>query len=235
MATPSRFNASPLDAAGSNPSFIPNRAYAKIWRAVAIFALLLGALAGLEPLNALFSEIWARHNWSRADGQLAAVEEKWADENRSPGGSPSISAIRTMYWVEFEVHFRPSNGCRTGYSFAPSVAVPFPCIARLHTIPNRSPAPAREWASRHLRGAAVQVLYDPNGTGVKLAGESLLDVVPWSKAFASAVFLALGVIAFAAAQRRLRELAYLPMGEDLPAPSSSSDTKPDDLIDLKLS
>jgi hypothetical protein len=52
-------------------------------------------LLALAPINALFSEMWASAHWSRSDGQLAAVVQKWADENRSPGGSPSISAIRT--------------------------------------------------------------------------------------------------------------------------------------------
>jgi hypothetical protein len=224
-----------LDAADSSTSFIPNRAYAKIWRAVGIFALVIGGLLGLAPLNALLSEVWARAHWSRASGQLAAFVQKWADENRSPGGNPSISTIRTVYWVEYEVDFRPSNGCRTGASFSPDASVPFPCTAWLHTIPSRSPAPAREWASRHRPGSAAQVLYEQNGPGVKLAGESLFDVVPWNKALASMVILAFGVVAFAAAQRRLRELAYLPKGEDLPAPASPSDSKPDDLIDTKLS
>jgi hypothetical protein len=140
-----------------------------------------------------------------------------------------------VYWVEYEVDFRPSNGCRTGASFSPDASVPFPCVVWLHTIPSRSLAPVREWAARHRQGSAVEVLYEPNGPGVKLAGESLLDVVPWTKAFASVVILVFGIVAFAAAQRRLGELAYLPDGKDLPASASSSESKPDDFIDLKLS
>ena len=68
--------------ATSSSSFIPNRAYAKIWRSAGVFALVIGTLLGLVPLNALFSEIFARVRWSNAEGQLAAVVEKWADENR---------------------------------------------------------------------------------------------------------------------------------------------------------
>jgi hypothetical protein len=225
---------SPDDASLAS-KLIPNRAYARIWRGLAIFFLIIAAWASANPLGALFSELHARLRWSRVEGQVSSAVLKSAAENRSPGGNPSISAFRTVYWVEFEVAFNSPAGCRTGIESAPASAMAFHCFAEIRTIPSRSPTKSYDWVRNHGQGSPVQLLYDSRGPGVKLADQSLFDALPWNKLIGALAMVAFGFAALTAAQRRLRELAYLPKDQDLPAPPSSQEPRPDDLIDLKLS
>jgi hypothetical protein len=214
---------------------MPNRAYTRIWRAVGAVAIVIGALSFINPLWALFSELHARHNWSHSKAQIAYARVVDAPENRSPGGNPSTRSTRTVYWVEFEVNFQPTDGCRTGTSIAPSVDTHFPCSAIIHSAPHESPASAYAWLARHPSGASAEVLHDPKGPGVKFANESFADLLPWNRIALALIFLALGIFLWSAANHRLAGLAYLPKGEDLPAPQSARKSNPDELIDLKLS
>jgi hypothetical protein len=234
MSAPGPNPLPPSDDSTILANFMPNRAHRRIWRTVAVFCFLIGALMSLDALRILSSELDARLRWSRANARVAVAEQKSADENHAPGGSPGLS-IHTVYWVEFEVDFNPANGCRTGISASPSTPTEFPCTARIRTLLSGSPANAYYWVRHHPQGGPAQVLYDPKGPGVRFADESLVDLLPWSKILASLVILVFSLVVFSAAQRRLRDLAYLPADQDLPAPPSSRDPKPDDLIDLKLS
>lgn len=157
-----------------------------------------------------------------------------AAENRSPGGNPSLSAFRTVYWAEFEVAFNPPDGCRTSTVSAADSAMPFHCFAEVRTIPRRSPNNAYQWVRHYGPGSAVRLMYDSKGPGVKLADQSLLYALPWNSILAALAMVVFGLLALSAAQRRLRELAYLPKDQDLPAPPSSEGPRPHDLIDLKL-
>ena len=214
---------------------IPNRAFARIWRGLAIFFLIMGAWASASPLHALFSELDARLRWGRTDGQIFTIELKSAAENRSPGGNPSLSAFHTVYWAEFQVAFNSPNGCRTGIVAPPDSTMTFHCFAEVRTIPRRSPNNAYQWVRHYGPGSAVRLMYDSKGPGVKLADQSLLDALPWNSILAALAMVVFGLLALSAAQRRLRELAYLPKDQDLPAPRSSESSRPDDLIDMKLS
>jgi hypothetical protein len=225
----------PPDDASLASKLIPNRAYARIWRGLAIFVLIMGAWASVNPLHALFSELDARLRWSRTDGQISTIELKSAAENRSPGGNPSLSAFRTVYWAEFEVAFNPSEGCRTGIVAPPDSTMTFHCFAEVRTIPRRYPNNAYQWVRHYGPNSAVRLLYDPQGPGVKLADQSLFDALPWNSSIGALAMVAFGLLTLSAAQRRLRDLAYLPKDQDLPAPPPSEGPRPDDLIDLKLS
>jgi hypothetical protein len=110
----------------------------------------------------------------------------------------------------------------------------FHCFAEVRTIPHRSPDNAYDWVRNHGQGSAVHLLYDPKGSGVKLADRSIFDAQPWNSSIGALAMVAFGLLALSAVQRRLYELAYLPKDQDLPAPSSSEGSRPDDLIDLKL-
>ena len=234
-STPGTIPTPQPDDASFAGRLIPNRAYARIWRGLAIFFLIMGAWASVNPLHSLFSELNARLLWSRIDGQISTIQLKSAAENHSPGGNSSISAFRTVYWVEFEVAFNPPSGCRTGIVSPPDSAMTFHCFAEVRTIPRKSPQNAYDWVRHYGPGSAVRLMYDPRGPGVKLADQSLLDALPWNSILGAFVMVVCGLLALCAAQRRLRELAYLPKDQDLPAPQSSEGSRPDDLIDMKLS
>jgi len=221
------------DDSGFVAGLMPKRAYSKIWRGVAVVMLSMAVLICLNPVMAVLAEFRARLNWSHTEARVASALVFSGPENRSPGGSPSISARRTMYWAEFHLDFHPSNGCRTGIVMSDPSAE-FPCDAFIQTIPHYSSTNAYAWLGRHPSGSSTQIFYDPSGSGVKFADESLFDLVRWNSLAIAALFLVIGTVLLSAARRRLADLAYLPEGEDLPAPTRPS-SKTDDLIDMKLS
>jgi hypothetical protein len=98
-----------------------------------------------------------------------------------------------------------------------------------------SPSSPDEWLLRHRLGMPIIVMYDPGGPGVRLAHESIIDLLPWQQSFESLAALFVGLFGFRACQQRLMDLAYLPPGEDLPAPNAVAGPKGDDLTDLNLS
>ena len=195
---------------------MPNRAYTRLWRAIAVGILLTGLLLAFHPLWILFSEFHARSAWPRAQAQIASGQVRSAPENHAPGGNPSIRSPRRVYWAEFHIDFQPSNGCRTDISAAPGVATSFPCSAFIQTIPSESQSSAYEWLRRYPSGSLLQVLYDPNGPGVRLDGASLVDLLPWNNIGMALLFLTIGLFLLAATRRRLAALSYLPNDQDLP-------------------
>jgi hypothetical protein len=232
MISPSPNIALGSDGPGVVAGLMPNRAYSKIWRGVAVAMFLMAVVICLDPLGSLLSEFRARLGWSRTEGQVASAQVLSAPENRSPGGSPSISATRTMYWAAFHLDFRPSGGCRTGIVVLDRGTSPG-CSAYIQTIPHDSSTNAYAWLARHPSGSSTRILYDPSGPGVKFADESLLELVRWNRLAMAALFIVIGTALLSAVRRRLAELADLPESEAVPAVPLSS--KPDDLIDMKLS
>ena len=214
-------------------SLLPNRAYSKIWRGVGVVMLSIALLICLDPVMAVLAEVRARLKWSHTEARVASAHVFSGPENHSPGGNPSISARRTIYWAEFHLDFRPSNGCRTGIVMS-DPAAELPCDAFIQTISHYSSSDAYAWVGRHPSGSSTPIFYDPSGSGVKFADESLFDMVRWKNLAIAAIFFVIGTGLLSAARRRLAELAYLPEGEDLPAPTRPS-SKTDDLIDMKLS
>jgi hypothetical protein len=209
-------------------NFMPNRAYTRIWRGVAVFCL---AITGLMALT-ISSEASAHRGWERASGKILAAELKHADEENSPGGIPG--KLRTLYWAAFDIEFKRTTDYRTGAAWAPGTHGDFPCIASLHSPPSTSWSVANRWLLRHPLNSDVRIFYDPKGAGAVFADESVWNLWPWDKIFAMLGIGAFGSLMFAAAQKRLRALAYLPPGEDLPPPPSEQARPPDELIDLNL-
>jgi hypothetical protein len=80
----------------------------------------------------------------------------------------------------------------------------------------------------------VQVLHDPNGPDVKIAGESAWLVYRWDKIFLMCGWLAFFLTLHTIVQRRLEYLETLPEDYDASRSQSSPQPGPDDLIDLKL-
>jgi hypothetical protein len=83
--------------------------------------------------------------------------------------------------VEYEVRFAvPADQCGTGTVFAEQD--PMPCWGIVRTRSTSSPSTVYDWLIHgYARNSHVQVFHDPNGTGIKIAGESPWLVCRWDK------------------------------------------------------
>jgi hypothetical protein len=231
MSAPSIPLPQTVDDASLLARWMPNRAFARIYKGAAIFCVMIGVLAGIQPASNLFSEFQARRNWSAADGNILTVEQHSRYEHAA--GQGTLSSW-TVYWNEAQVEFAAPSGCNTGTTWSPVLAKPLSCIATLSSPQTKSWAEAQSWRQSHPLNTRVQVLYDPKGPGVRFADESVWDGSRWDKLFLSLGILAFGLAIFGASQRRLGYLAYLPEGQDLPAPQHKQGARLDELVDLKL-
>ncbi len=108
---------------------------------------------------------------------------------------------------------------------------PMPCAGLVRTRSSDSPHTVYQWLTHgHALNARVQVLHDPNGPGVKIAGESAWLVYRWDKIFTLGGLLIFFFVAHAVVQRRLVYLETLPESY-----TARPQTGPDRPIDLKLS
>src|SRR5437868_697962 len=105
----------------------------------------------------------------------------------------------------------------------------------VRTRSTSSPYAVYDWLSHgYQRNSHVQILHDPNGPDVKIAGESAWLVYSWDK-----IFLILGWLVFfltlhTIVQRRLEYLETLREDYDAFPSRSSPQPGPDDLTDLNL-
>jgi len=108
---------------------------------------------------------------------------------------------------------------------------PMPCAGVARTRSSDSPYTVYQWLL-HGPGlnSRVQILHDPNGPGIKIAGQPAWLVYRWDKIFMLGGLLVFFCIAHAVAQRRLDYLGNLP--ENYTAPPQIGNDGP---IDLKLS
>ena len=98
-----------------------------------------------------------------------------------------------------------------------------------------SPILANTWPERHPLNSAVEVLHDPKGPGVKIAGEPASLVYPWQEIFGMSGWMIFFLVLLTLTQRRLQFLQTLPEDYDASPPPSAKLRGPNDLIDLKLS
>jgi hypothetical protein len=109
------------------------------------------------------------------------------------------------------------------------------CVGIVRTRTTDSEALANSWFGRHRFNAAVGVLHDPNGPGVKIVGEAAYLVYPWKEIFGMSGWMIFFVTVFIITQRRLQYLESLPENYDASPSSQSHPPRGDNLIDLKLS
>jgi hypothetical protein len=209
-------------------ALMPNRGRTKFLRGAILLFLFIGAIAWIVIAVRVFSEFHARHSWPIAQGYVAAVHEK------SYRG-PSLRDHTDHYFVEYEVRFAiPAEQCLTGTTFVVDREPPL-CDGIARTRTTNSQALANSWLERHPFNAAVEILHDPNGPGVKIVGESADLVYPWQEIFGMSGWMIFFLIFLTITQRRLQFLKTLPEDYDTSPPPSSKPPGPNDLIDLKLS
>ena len=197
-------------------------------RAFILLFLAGGALGWIAIAARVFSEFHARHSWPVAQGYVTDVHV------RSYTGPSSKDRV-SHYFVEYEVRFAvPVEQCLTGTTFVMEGKPPL-CEGIAHTRTTDSQALANSWFERHRFNAAVGVLHDPTGPGVKIVGEPVYLVYPWKDILVMSGWMIFFLTFLIMTQRRLRYLETLPENYDASATSESQSSRGDDLIDMKLS
>lgn len=179
-------------------------AQAKLWKYIGWFVALIGALALPGQTTNVISELHARAKWTRVTGFVNAANLRDAAQRDSPGNA---TGSHTFYWAEFEVSFPPVKDCGTRSSVLNAATGVITCESKIISHPERTPSDAEGWLNRHARGRPAELLYDPNGMGVKFADESLLYLVEWNKLFQGIGLVAAGTTVILVARRKLKELA----------------------------
>jgi hypothetical protein len=196
-------NTSAYSDGGFLAAIMPNPGRTRFVRGVVVVFLAIGALGCISIAVRAFSEFYARHSWPVAPGQVTAVNVK------SYTG-PSTRDHVSHYFVEYEVRFSvPAAECLTGTTFAEAGPAPL-CAGIVRTRTTDSQALANRWAERHHFNPEVGVLHDPEGPGVKIAGEPPSIVYPWRDIVLMSGWMVFFLIALGITQRRLRYLERLP-------------------------
>jgi hypothetical protein len=219
----------PVNGTGFLASLMPNRGRAQFLRGVVLLLLGFGGLGSLAVAVDVLSEFHARHSWPVARGVIIAAGVQ------SNKGRPGNITRRTNYRVEYELKFSvPASQCLTG-TISADPSDPMPCWGTANTRTTESWTTVNGWLQRNPLNSEVEVLHDPNGPGVKIAGQSAWLVYPWKSIFLIAGWMAFFLTFLNITQRRLREFEILSEDFDASPPPSSQPERPDDPIDLKLS
>jgi hypothetical protein len=181
----------------------------------------------LSVLWDVVTELHARYAWPSAEGRIisAGVKDSYG---------PGTSRRDTRYWVEYQVEFAvPDGQCKTGgVATVPGQSSQVLCRGTVRTRSTRSSSTAFHWMSFTYTDLRVRVLYDPNGPGVRIAGDSVWLVYPWPNIFLVLGWLALFFTLENFTARRLRYLETLPPDYDATPPAPPTEPRSWDLIDL---
>lgn len=223
------------EQSGLMAALMPNAAYVRLWKLMAVIFLLAGALALLERVWVLTADLHARHTWPVADGEIVSAEQK--DDAELPGRLRG----HTRYWVEYEVRFAlPEGQCRTGIIYEGS-AESMPCHGIVKTRSSQSTGEVFQWFLHGYHvNQPVKVLWNPEGTAstdIKIAGESI-----WIRYnFGRLIFSVLWVLGFGwlylfcRSQLTLFERRPPDSGEGQRASGRGVSGENDQLTDLDLS
>jgi hypothetical protein len=151
---------------------VPTAASARLWKATMALFLAVGLLGAANTFWSVGADLYARRSWPQADGELTSLSEE------SSAGVDRASR-RTRYWVQYVVHFAVSPGhCRTGVT-AGNEGGSIVCVGTGRTRSTHSTFTAGRWMREGFPQRSVHVLYDPEGPGIKIAGESVWLRYPW--------------------------------------------------------
>jgi hypothetical protein len=161
---------------------VPTAASARHLRAVMGVFFTLGPLGAANRLWIVGADLHARHSWPQAPGELTSISEE------SSAGVARASR-RTRYWVQYVVRFVvPAGECRTGVTDGIEGGFPV-CVGTVRTRSTQSTTTAGRWMRESFHQRSVQVLYDPDGPEIKLAGESVWLRYTWDSMGLLAVWL----------------------------------------------
>jgi hypothetical protein len=228
MATPNIPSSYPGNDSAFLTALLPNRGRARFVRGAILLFLAGGTLGWIAIAARVIAEFHARHSWPVAQGYVTGVHVKSFT-------GPSLRDHVSHYFVEYEVRFAvPAEQCLTGTTVVID-GKPAWCEGIARTRTTDSEALANRWFERHRFNAAVGVLHDPNGPGVKIVGEPAYLVYPWKEIIGMSGWMIFFSTLLIITQRRLQYLETLPENYDASPPSQSQPPRGDDLIDMKLS
>jgi hypothetical protein len=208
-------------------ALLPNRGRTRFVRGAIVLFLAGGTLGCIAVATRVFSEFHARHSWPVAEGHVTNVRVK---SYTGPSSRDHVSHYFVQYVVRFAV---PAEQCLTGMTFVVDGKPPL-CEGIARTRTTDSESLANSWLERHRFNAAVGILHDPNGPGVKIVGEPAYLVYPWKEILGMSGWMVFFGALLIITQRRLRYLKTLPDDYD----ASRSQSRPpgdDEPIDLKIS
>jgi hypothetical protein len=174
------------------------------------FAWFIGTVVAFHAVSIVREEYIAQHQWPIAPGEVISAEEK-------SGRNPGTSSSSTQYFMRFTVEFDPPlDQCGPGM-YLTTVEGPTRCMGTLDTLEGSSDS-AYQWMRRHPVQSQIRVHYQPGGSGLRFAGESIADIYPWKEIFVTAVIFLVG-FGIALLGRRREELAQdSPPGESRDSP-----------------
>ena len=211
----------------------PNSGRARLVKVVAGIFLVVGIIGAVDRVASICADLHARHTWPSVNGEIVSANQ--TDDNENPSFKVSLSD-RKRYWVEYEVRFAlPEAQCKTGIIYTgPSETMP--CRGMVRTRSTQSTSRVYDWLIHGYHvGEPVQVLYNPNGPEIKIAGESIWLRYNTDRLILSALWVLVFSGLYALAQRRLSYFRSHPEAETVPAPPSSPTDNRDQLTDLDLS
>jgi hypothetical protein len=177
--------------------FFPTAATARGAKALAAFLFSIGLIAAGSTLWSVGADLYARHSWPQATGELVSISE-------GSSAASGRASRRTRYWVEYVVHFVvPPAECRTGMTDGTDGGLAV-CVGTIRTRSTQSAAAAGTWMREAFRERSVRVLYDPDGSDIKIAGEPVWLRYPWDMMLAMAIWIVLFGSAFFVMRRRVR-------------------------------
>jgi len=177
------------------PSITLNRGNVSGLRLGGYFSMFIGFLVGLMILGTVHREYVAQR-WPIASGEIIAAEEKSRTLSRS-----------TVYWTEYTVRLNlTEEQCGSRDVWVSTATGAKECVETFKTLEGSS-ADSNGWIRRHAKYSQAQFHYEPHGSGVRFAGESVADIYPWTKIFASLAICAVGFTLLQVAQRAEANLA----------------------------
>ena len=173
---------------------MPTVGSARLLRGVMAVFLAVGLLAAARMVWIVATDLYARHFWPHTSGELTSISEQTS-------AGVARATRRTRYWVQFDVRYVvPAGQCRTGVTDERNLSA---CIGTVRTRSTRSAYTAGRWMRETFQQRAVDVLYDPAGSEIKIAGEPVWLRYQWDMIGALAIWFVVFGGGLTAAQRRL--------------------------------
>jgi hypothetical protein len=202
------------------PSITINRGNVSGLRLAGYFSLFIGFLVALMILGTMHREYVAQR-WPIASGEIIWAEPKSRTLSHS-----------TVYWTEYTVRLNlTEEQCGPRDLWVNTATGAKECVGTFKTLEG-SNADANGWIRRHAKYSHAQFHYEPHGSGVRFAGESVADIYPWTKIFAAFAICAVGFTLLQVAQRAEANLAEPGIQQTREGQSGSQGES--ELVDLKL-
>ena len=176
--------------------FMPTAGSARLLRNVTAVFLAVGLLAAARMAWDVATDLYARQFWPHTRGELTSISEQTS-------AGMARATRRTRYWVQFDVRYVvPAGRCSTEVTDGGERGLGA-CIGMVRTRSTQSAHSAGRWMRETFQERAVEVLYDPAGSEIKIVGEPVWLRYQWDMIGALTIWFVVFGGGFAVSQRRL--------------------------------